>query len=102
MSITNFSFPTAIKFGAGARKLVAAQLLEAGCKRPLIITDKALAALPVLAEFKTHLLALEVAVFSVVFGNPTCSQVMDGPAYYQLHNADRGIGFGVAGALDVA
>ena len=30
MSITHFSFPTTIKFGAGARKLVAAQLLEAG------------------------------------------------------------------------
>src|SRR5206468_11380588 len=102
MSITNFSFPTAIKFGAGARKLVAAQLLEAGCKRPLIVTDKALAALPVLAEFKTHLVGLEVAVFSGVFGNPTCSQVMDGAAAYKAHNADCVIGFGGGAALDVA
>ena len=102
MSITNFSFPTAIKFGAGARKLVAAHLIEAGCKRPLIVTDKALGALPVLAEFKTHLAGLDVAVFSGVFGNPTCSQVMAGSTAYKAHNADCVIGFGGGAALDVA
>ena len=102
MSMTDFSFPTPIKFGAGARKLVAAHLLEAGFKRPLIVTDKALGALPVLAEFQTHLAGLDVAVFSGVFGNPTCSQVMDGAAAYKAHNADCVIGFGGGAALDVA
>ncbi len=102
MTITNFSFPTPIRFGAGARKLVAAHLLEMGCKRPLIVTDKALGALPVLAEFKTHLAGLDVAVFSGVFGNPTCSQVMDGAAAFKVHRADCVIGFGGGAALDVA
>ena len=102
MSITTFSFPTAIHFGAGARKLVAAHLLQAGCKRPLLVTDRALGALPVLAEFRTHLTGLEVAVFSGVFGNPTCSQVMAGSAAYLAHNADSVIGFGGGAALDVA
>src|SRR6188768_3979707 len=102
MSTTNFSFPTAIRFGAGARKQVAQALLDAGCKRPLIVTDKALGALPVLAEFKTHLAGLDVAVFSGVFGNPTCSQVMDGAAAFKAHNADCVIGFGGGAALDVA
>ena len=102
MSTTNFSFPTAIRFGAGARRQVAQALLDAGCKRPLIVTDRALAALPVLAEFKTHLAGLEVAVFSGVFGNPTCSQVMDGAAAYKAHKADCVIGFGGGAALDVA
>lgn len=102
MTITNFSFPTPIKFGAGARKLVAAHLLEQGFKRPLIVTDRALAALPVLAEFKTHLSGLDVAVFAGVFGNPTCSQVMDGGAAYKAHRADCIIGFGGGAALDVA
>lgn len=102
MSTTNFSFPTAIRFGAGARKQVAETLLAAGCKRPLIVTDKALGALPVLAEFKTHLAGLDVAVFSGVFGNPTCSQVMDGAAAYKTHKADCVIGFGGGAALDVA
>jgi alcohol dehydrogenase class IV len=102
MSITSFSFPTPIKFGAGARKLVAQHLLDLGLKRPLIVTDKALGALPVLAEFQTHLAGLEVAVFSGVFGNPTCSQVMDGAAAYKAHRADCVIGFGGGAALDVA
>jgi alcohol dehydrogenase class IV len=102
MSITSFSFPTPIKFGVGARKLVAQHLLDLGLKRPLIVTDKALGALPVLAEFQTHLAGLEVAVFSGVFGNPTCSQVMDGAAAYKTHGADCVVGFGGGAALDVA
>jgi len=102
MTISHFSFPTAIEFGAGARKLVARHLLDRGFKRPLIVTDQALAALPVLAEFKTHLAGLEVAVFRGVFGNPTCSQVMEGAAAYRVHQADCIIGFGGGAALDVA
>ena len=102
MTITHFAFPTAIHFGPGARKLVARHLLEAGCKRPLIVTDKALAALPVLAEFKTHLAGLDVAVFDGVHGNPTCSQVMAGATALEAHRADCVIGFGGGAALDVA
>ncbi len=102
MSIHGFSFPTAIQFGAGARKLVAEHLRAQGCQRPLIVTDRALVALPVLAEFRTHLAGLDVAVFSGVHGNPTASQVMDGAAAYQAHRADCIIGFGGGAALDVA
>lgn len=102
MSLSNFSFPTAIQFGAGARKEVAAHLREQGLARPLIVTDRALAALPVLAEFRTHLQGLEVAVFDGVFGNPTASQVMAGAAAYKAHGADCVIGFGGGAALDVA
>ena len=102
MTITNFSFPTAIAFGAGARKLVAKHLLEHGLKRPLIVTDRALAALPVMAEFKGHLGGLQAGVFDGVFGNPTCAQVMAGAQAYQKHQADCVIGFGGGAALDVA
>jgi alcohol dehydrogenase class IV len=102
MSLSNFSFPTSIVFGAGARKEVGPHLLEKGCKRPLIVTDKALAALPVLAEFRGHLEGLEVAVFGGVFGNPTASQVMEGAAAFKAHRADCVIGFGGGAALDVA
>ena len=86
----------------GTRKLVAAHLIGASYKRPLIVTDRALGALPVLAEFQARLAVLDVAVFSGVFGNPTCSQVMDGAAAYKAHNADCVIGFGGGAALDVA
>ena len=102
MTITRFAFPTTIHFGAGARKLVAAHLLEQGCKRPLIVTDRALAALPVLADFRSHLAGLDVAVFDGVFGNPTGAQVMAGAAAFKAHAADCVIGFGGGAALDVA
>ncbi|RYY93207.1 MAG: iron-containing alcohol dehydrogenase, partial [Comamonadaceae bacterium] len=55
-----------------------------------------------LAEFKSHLSGLEVAVFAGVFGNPTCSQVMAGAAAFKAHGADCVIGFGGGAALDVA
>ncbi|HVZ47003.1 MAG TPA: iron-containing alcohol dehydrogenase [Ramlibacter sp.] len=102
MSLSSFSFPTAILFGAGARKEVAAHLREQGVKRPLIVTDKALAALPVLAEFRSHLAGLDAAVYGGVFGNPTASQVMEGAAAFRAHGADAVIGFGGGAALDVA
>ena len=102
MTITNFSFPTPIQFGAGARKRVGAHLLEQGCKRPLIVTDKALARVAGAGRVPSHLAGLDVAVFSGVFGNPTCSQVMDGAAAYKAHQADCVIGFGGGAALDVA
>jgi alcohol dehydrogenase class IV len=103
MAINRFAFPTAIHFGAGARALVAEHLRERGLKRPLIVTDQGLAALPVLAEFRQSLArGLDVGVFSGVFGNPTCSQVMDGAAAYKALRADCVIGFGGGAALDVA
>ena len=102
MTITHFSFPTAISFGAGARKLVAEHLLAQGLKRPLIVTDRALAALPVVAEFTSHLGGLHAAVFDGVYGNPTCAQVMAGAAAFKSHGADCVIGFGGGAALDVA
>ena len=102
MAISQFSFPTAIHFGAGARKLVGPHLLERGLKRPLIVTDRALAALPVLADFRGHLRGLNVAVFDGIFGNPTCAMVMAGAAAFKAHGADCVIGFGGGAALDVA
>jgi alcohol dehydrogenase class IV len=102
MSIASFSFPTPIRFGAGARKEVAQHLIEQGFKRPLLVTDKSLAALPVLAEFESHLGRLQVAVFSEVSGNPIASQVMEGAAAFKAHDADCVIGFGGGAALDVA
>lgn len=102
MNLSSFSFPTAIAFGPGARKEVRPHLQEQGVRRPLIVTDKALAALPVLPEFQSHLAGLDVAVYAGVAGNPTASQVMAGAAAFREHNADCVIGFGGGAALDVA
>ena len=104
MSFTRFSFPTTIHFGAGARQLAGPHLAELGLKRPLIVTDRGLAALPLIAALKADLEAagLAVAVYGGVFGNPTGSQVMNGAAAYKAHEADCVVGVGGGAALDVA
>lgn len=103
--INKFSFPTTIHFGPGARKLVAEHLIQQGIKRPLIVTDKGLAALPILHDFAESLDGLEgldVKVYAGVFGNPVKKQVDEGVAAYKTHGADCVIGFGGGAALDVA
>ncbi|HEU5294851.1 MAG TPA: iron-containing alcohol dehydrogenase [Burkholderiaceae bacterium] len=102
MTITKFAFPTTIHFGSGARKLAGPHLLEMGLKRPLIVTDRALSSLPVLAEFESHLREMNVAVFDCIHGNPTCAMVTAGAAAFKAHGADCVIGFGGGAALDVA
>ena len=104
MTITKFSFPTTIHFGAGARKLLGAHLNSLGLKRPLIVTDKGLAALPMIAEISASLSAagLSPSVYGGIWGNPTGSQVMNGAAAYKVHGADCVVGIGGGAALDVA
>lgn len=107
MSITRIAFPTLIHFGAGARALTGPHLREHGCKRPLIVTDTGLAALPLIAELHDELtaLGLAVAVFDGVSGNPTGPQVMQGAAAFRehgTHGADCVVGVGGGAALDVA
>jgi alcohol dehydrogenase class IV len=100
LKLSKFAFPTTIHFGPGARKRVAAHLAEAGVKRPLIVTDKGLAALPIVGEFASSL--KDSHIFSGVHGNPVASQAMAGAAAYKAHGADAVIGFGGGAALDVA
>jgi alcohol dehydrogenase class IV len=104
MSITRFSFPTTIHFGAGARALAGRHLRERGLGRPLIVTDRGLAALPLMNELKAGLesAGVAVAVYAGVHGNPTGQQVMNGAFAYKTHSADCVIGVGGGAALDVA
>ena len=102
MAIDKFAFPTTIHFGPGARKLVADHLKANGIARPLVVTDRGIAALPLLGEFVGELKGLDVAVFSGISGNPVGSQVMAGAAAYKAHGADAVIGLGGGAAVDVA
>lgn len=102
MGIDRFSFPTTIHFGVGARRLVAGHLREHGIKRPLIVTDRGIAALPLLPAFVADLAGFSTAVFAEIHGNPVGSQVMAGAAAYRAHDADAVIGLGGGAALDVA
>jgi alcohol dehydrogenase class IV len=79
-------------------------LQSVGVRRPLIVTDKGLAPLPVARKFAQALTAggLAVETFSGIWGNPMASMVGTGVAAYRAHQADAVVGFGGGAALDVA
>jgi len=104
MGIARFSFPTTIHFGSGARQLVAEHLKAEGLSRPLIVTDRGIAALPLYQELSAALRTggLEVAGYSEIFGNPVTSQVSAGVEAFRAHRADSIVGLGGGAAIDVA
>ena len=99
-----FSFPTVVNFGAGARKLVSGHLKTKNFKRPLIVTDRGLAKLPICHALANDFASagLHTEIFSEVWGNPVQSQVTAGVAAFKKHNADCIVGIGGGAALDVA
>ncbi len=102
--VTTFSFPTTIRFGAGARHLVGPNLAATGVRRPLVVTDEGVAALAMHAELVDSLTAagLVPASFSGVVGNPDLAQVARGVVAFGDHGADSIVGLGGGAALDVA
>jgi len=102
MTISKFSFPTTIHFGPGVRGMVADHLKAEDIQRPLVVTDRGIAPLPLLADFVASLSGLDAGVFSGIWGNPVRSQVREGVAAYKAHGADAVIGLGGGAALDVA
>jgi alcohol dehydrogenase class IV len=104
VGIHRFNFPTLIHFGPGARHETGRFLRELGARRPLVVTDKGLAALPLVGELAEDLkkASLEPAVFSDVAGNPVKSQAEAGARAFHSHRADAIVGLGGGAALDVA
>jgi alcohol dehydrogenase class IV len=102
MTIHRFAFPTPIMFGPGASAQVADHLHAAGFRRPLVVTDRVLATLPVFARFAGSLQRVDRAVFSGISGNPVRAQVVEGAQAFREHRADSVIGIGGGAALDVA
>ncbi len=99
----NWSYPTAIKFGAGRISELAEQAQAVGIKRPLLVTDKALAGLPITARALDILDAagLGRAVFSDVDPNPNEGNMDAGIAVYKAGGHDGVICFGGGSALDL-
>ncbi|MBL4928731.1 iron-containing alcohol dehydrogenase [Fuscibacter oryzae] len=99
----NWSYPTAIKFGVGRIAELAEHAASVGLKKPLLVTDKALASLPITAA------ALDVldkagmgrAVFSEVDPNPNENNMTAGIAVYKAGGHDGVICFGGGSALDL-
>ena len=99
----NWSYPTAIKFGAGRISELADHCKASGITRPLLVTDKALAALPITAAALDALEAagLGRAVFSEVDPNPNELNMAAGIEVYLAGNHDGVICFGGGSALDL-
>lgn len=99
----NWSYPTAIKFGVGRASELAAHCAAAGLKKPLLITDKALANLPITAAALDNLDAagLGRAVFSDVDPNPNETNMAQGIAVYLAGGHDGVVCFGGGSALDL-
>jgi alcohol dehydrogenase class IV len=99
----NWSYPTAIKFGPGRIKELADQCKAVGMKKPLLVTDKALASLPITAQALDILDAagLGRAVFSEVDPNPNEMNMEAGLKVYRAGGHDGVVCFGGGSALDL-
>ncbi len=104
MSLTgNWSYPTTMKFGAGRIKELPAACAQAGIKRPLLVTDKGLAGLPVTQSTLDIMdsAGLGRAMFSEVDPNPNETNLAAGVAAYKAGGHDGVIAFGGGSGLDL-
>jgi alcohol dehydrogenase class IV len=98
----NWSYPTAIRFGSGRIAEIADACRAAGITRPLFVTDRVLAPLPMVAR---TLELLEVAglgrsIFSGVDPNPTELNLQAGLEAYHAGKQDGVVAFGGGSGLD--
>lgn len=104
MSFTaNWSYPTAIRFGAGRIGELADTCASAGMSRPLLVTDKGLAGLPITAQALDALDAagLGRALFADVDPNPNELNLSAGIEIFKAGNHDGVVAFGGGSGLDL-
>lgn len=99
----NWSYPTAIRFGAGRIKELAEACKAAGMWNPLLVTDKGLAGLPITAHALDLLDAggLGRALFSDVDPNPNEHNLNAGIAAFRAGGHDGVVAFGGGSGLDL-
>ncbi len=95
-------FPTEIRFGAGRIDELGALCLRFGMKRPLIVTDRGLAATKLAERVLTAADVPGVAprIFTGLQENPTGGNVEDGVAAFRAWDADGVIALGGGSGLD--
>ena len=98
----NWNYPTAIRFGIGRIDELADACWALGIRRPLLVTDPGLAALPMIDTARAHCVAagLDCSVFSQIKGNPNEDNVIAGVEHYRSGDHDGVIAFGGGSALD--
>jgi len=99
----NWSYPTAVRFGAGRIRELPQACAAAGITRPLLVTDRGLAALPITAATLDILEAagLGRAMFAEVDPNPTDRNLADGIAAFKAGGHDGVVAFGGGSGLDL-
>jgi alcohol dehydrogenase class IV len=99
----NWSYPTAIRFGAGRISEIADACAAAGITKPLLVTDRGLASLPITTSTLDLLEAagLGRAMFSDVDPNPNDANVTQGLKVYREGGFDGVIAFGGGSGLDL-
>ncbi len=104
MSITaNWSYPTAIKFGAGRIKELADHCKAVGIKKPLLVTDRGLASMAITQGALDVLEAagLGRAIFADVDPNPNDINLAAGVKAFKDGGHDGVIAFGGGSGLDL-
>jgi alcohol dehydrogenase class IV len=104
MSLTgNWSYPTNIKFGAGRIAELPDACAAAGMKKPLLVTDKGLADLPITTATLDIMEAagLGRGLFADVDPNPNEKNLDAGVAAYKAGGHDGVIAFGGGSGLDL-
>ena len=98
----NINYPTAIKFGAGRIRELADFCKANGIKRPLLVTDKGLAAMPMTAKILASLkkAGLKAALFSDVRPNPVEENVLAGCKVFTDGRHDGVVALGGGSGLD--
>ncbi|NNE79769.1 MAG: iron-containing alcohol dehydrogenase [Silicimonas sp.] len=104
MTLTgNWSYPTAVRFGAGRISEIGGACMAAGITKPLLVTDRGLAEMEITTRTLDLLEAegLGRAMFSRVDPNPTDMNVDDGLRVYREGGFDGVIAFGGGSGLDL-
>lgn len=101
--IANWSYPTAIKFGAGRIKELADHCKALGMKKPLLVTDRGLAPMPITKNALEIMAAggLGRAMFSDVQPNPDDNNLAAGLKVYRDGDHDGVVAFGGGSGLDL-
>jgi len=101
MATINFGIP--VRFDYGARAALPGELVRAGIKRPLFVTDKGVLAAGVFAKAVEAVAgAGDFPVYSDVPVNPTEAAAVAGADVYQRHACDGIVGIGGGAPLDLA
>ena len=102
--ISQFNFPTTIRFGAGVVKELADYLKKNDLTSPLVVTDPNVRELTffktIISDLKNA--SLRVDIFSDIHKNPVKSDVYKGTEAYDDTKSDCIVGIGGGAALDVA